>query len=171
MGLAQAIQAGIEICRFKLDWFEQLDDFVAMLQNGSPSRANKKKSNMTSDSIKKDDATTVKELREIVRQFVAERDWKQFHSPKNLSMALAIEAGELMEHFQWISPEKSRNLDNAAKLEAAEELADVLCYALAIANEMDIDLASTLQAKMVKNRAKYPAEEFRGRYGVADTRP
>ena len=126
---------------------------------------------MTSDSIKKDDATTVKELREIVRQFVAERDWKQFHSPKNLSMALAIEAGELMEHFQWISPEKSRNLDNVAKLEAAEELADVLCYALAIANEMDIDLASTLQAKMVKNRAKYPAEEFRGRYGVADTRP
>ena len=75
-----------------------------------------------------------------------------------------------MEHFQWISPEKSRNLDNAAKLEAAEELADVLCYALAIANEMDIDLASTLQAKMVKNRVKYPAEEFRGRYGVADTR-
>ena len=125
---------------------------------------------MTSDSIKQDDATTVKELREIVRQFVAERDWKQFHSPKNLSMALAIEAGELMEHFQWISPEKSRDLDKAAKLEAAEELADVLCYALAIANEMDIDLASTLQAKMVKNRVKYPAEEFRGRYGVADTR-
>ena len=80
-------------------------------------------------------------------------------------MALAIEAGELMEHFQWISVEESRGLDDAAKSEAAEELADVLCYALAIANEMDIDLASTLQAKMIKNRSKCPAEEYRGRYG------
>ena len=125
---------------------------------------------MTSEVIKQDGTTTVDDLREIVRQFVEERDWKQFHSPKNLSMALAVEAAELMEHFQWISPEDSRGLDDAAKSEAAEELADVLCYALAIANEMDIDLASTLRAKMVKNRAKYPAEEFRGRYGVADTR-
>jgi len=125
---------------------------------------------MTGDEIKQDDATTVGDLRETVRQFVEERDWKQFHSPKNLSMALSIEAAELMEHFQWISPEDSRELDDAAKHDAAEELADVLCYALAMANEMDIDLASTLQAKMIKNRAKYPAEEFRGRYGVADTR-
>lgn len=125
---------------------------------------------MTSEIIKQDGSTTVDDLREIVRQFVEERDWKQFHSPKNLSMALAIEAAELMEHFQWISPEDSRGLDDAAKSEVAEELADVLCYALAMANEMEIDLASTLQAKMVKNRAKYPAEEFRGRYGVADTR-
>lgn len=125
---------------------------------------------MTSDAIKQDEVTTVIQLREIVRQFVEERDWKQFHSPKNLSMALAIEASELMEHFQWISPEESRDLDSDAKLEAAEELADVLCYALAIANEMEVDLASTLQAKMIKNRAKYPADEFRGRYGVADTR-
>jgi len=126
---------------------------------------------MSGDTINhSDDTTTVNDLREIVRQFVEERDWKQFHSPKNLSMALAIEASELMEHFQWISPEESRGLDGAAKLEAAEELADVLCYALAIANEMEIDLASTLQAKMIKNRTKYPADEFRGRYGVGDTR-
>lgn len=125
---------------------------------------------MKSEAIKQDDATTVIELREVVRQFVEERDWKQFHSPKNLSMALAIEASELMEHFQWISPEASRELDIAAKQQAAEELADVMCYALAIANEMEIDLASTLQAKMVKNRTKYPADEYRGRYGAADTR-
>ena len=125
---------------------------------------------MKSEAIKQDDATTVIELREVVRQFVEERDWKQFHSPKNLSMALAIEASELMEHFQWISPEASRELDIAAKQQAAEELADVMCYALAIANEMEIDLASTLQAKMVKNRTKYPADEYRGRYGTADTR-
>ena len=115
---------------------------------------------MKSEAIKQDDATTVIELREVVRQFVEERDWKQFHSPKNLSMALAIEASELMEHFQWISPEASRELDIAAKQQAAEELADVMCYALAIANEMEIDLASTLQAKMVKNRTKYPADEY-----------
>ncbi len=125
---------------------------------------------MTSETTKQDDATTVRDLREIVRQFVEERDWKQFHSPKNLSMALAIEASELMEHFQWISPEQSRDLEPAAKLEVAEELADVLCYALAIANEMDIDLASTLQAKMIKNRNKYPVDKYRGRYGAADTR-
>ena len=125
---------------------------------------------MTSETTKQDDATTVRDLREIVRQFVEERDWKQFHSPKNLSMALAIEASELMEHFQWISPEQSRDLEPAAKLEVAEELADVLCYALAIANEMDIDLASALQAKMIKNRVKYPVDEFRGRYGLKDTR-
>lgn len=118
-----------------------------------------------------DEATSVKDLRDTVRQFVEERDWKQFHSPKNLSMALAIEAAELMEHFQWISPEESRDLDDSAKLEVGEELADVLCYALAIANEMDIDLASTLQSKMIKNRAKYPVEEYRGRYGAADSNP
>lgn len=129
-----------------------------------------KKNRMTSETTKQDDATTVRDLREIVRQFVEERDWKQFHSPKNLSMALAIEASELMEHFQWISPEQSRDLEPAAKLEVAEELADVLCYALAIANEMDIDLASTLQAKMIKNRNKYPVDKYRGRYGAADTR-
>ena len=118
-----------------------------------------------------DEATSVKDLRETVRQFVEERDWRQFHSPKNLSMALAIEAAELMEHFQWISPEESRDLDDSAKLEVGEELADVLCYTLAIANEMDIDLASTLQSKMIKNRAKYPVEEYRGRFGDADTNP
>lgn len=125
---------------------------------------------MASEANQQDDATTIIQLREIVRQFVEERDWKQFHSPKNLSMALAIEASELMEHFQWISPEESRDLDPATKLEVAEELADVLCYALAIANEMDIDLASALQAKMIKNRVKYPVDEFRGRYGLKDTR-
>ena len=125
---------------------------------------------MASEANQQDDATTIIQLREIVRQFVEERDWKQFHSPKNLSMALAIEASELMEHFQWISPEQSRDLEPAAKLEVAEELADVLCYALAIANEMDIDLASTLQAKMIKNRNKYPVDKYRGRYGAADTR-
>ena len=118
-----------------------------------------------------DSNVTVGELRQVVLDFVSERDWQQFHSPKNLSMSLSIEAAELMEHFQWITTEESRVLDENAKAEVGEELADVLCYALAIANELELDLATTLQAKMVKNRNKYPAEEFRGRYGENDPKP
>ena len=114
-----------------------------------------------------DSQTTIAELREIVRRFVDARDWRQFHSPKNLSMAWAIEAAELMEHFQWISAEESRALseqpDKVAA--AAEELADVVSYALAMANELGIDIAAAMEAKMVKNAQKYPAAQFRGRYG------
>lgn len=120
---------------------------------------------------KSDSQTSVNELRQVVRQFVDERDWKQFHSPKNLSMALAIEAAELMEHFQWITPEASRQLDDQAKSDVGEELADVVCYALAIANELGIDVSTTLQNKMDKNRAKYPVEDYRGRFGKNDPNP
>jgi dCTP diphosphatase len=113
-----------------------------------------------------DFSTTIAELREIVRQFVDERDWRQFHSPKNLSMSLAIEAAELMEHFQWLDIAESRRLaDDPSKVAAAgEEIADVLCYILALANELDLDLATALREKMIKNAAKYPAEQSRGRY-------
>jgi NTP pyrophosphatase (non-canonical NTP hydrolase) len=113
-----------------------------------------------------DHNTTLAELRELVRQFVAARDWQQFHTPKNLSMSLAIEAAELMEHFQWLTPEQSRAIagkpDRLAQV--GEELADVVCYALALANELDLDVASTLRDKMVKNEHKYPADEFRGKF-------
>lgn len=114
-----------------------------------------------------DTDTTVAELRDIVRRFVLERDWGQFHSPKNLSMSLAIEAAELMEHFQWIDVAESKAAaDDPQKLSAIkEELADVVCYALALANELDIDLATAVQDKMGKNAIKYPADKFRGRYG------
>jgi len=117
-----------------------------------------------------DQDTPVAELRQIVRRFVDERDWRQFHSPKNLSMSLAIETAELMEHFQWITPDASRTVgDQPARLAAiAEELADVVCYALAIANELDIDITTALNDKMLKNAAKYPAQEYRGRYGPDD---
>lgn len=118
-----------------------------------------------------DNSTSIQDLRQLVRHFVEERDWKQFHSPKNLSMALAIEAAELMEHFQWISPDASRQLDDNAKSEVGEELADVLCYTLAIANELELDLSSTLDKKMVKNREKYPVEDYRGRFGKNDPSP
>ena len=116
--------------------------------------------------------TTVAECRDLVREFVDERDWRQFHTPKNLAMALTIEAGELMEHFQWIDGDASRGVAaDADKLTAvADELADVMCYALAMANELDIDLAAAIEAKMEKNRAKYPADEYRGRYGPQDKR-
>ena len=118
-----------------------------------------------------DSSTTLAELRDVVRHFVEERDWRQFHSPKNLSMSLAIEAAELMEHFQWIDTSESRAVfSQPQKLaEIREELADVLCYALAMANELEIDLSNAVRDKMVKNAAKYPAELARGRFDPPPT--
>ncbi len=118
----------------------------------------------------RDEVTTVAELRQQVADFVAARDWEKFHAPKNISMALAIEAAELMEHFQWITAQASRQVgaDRDKLAAVGEEMADVLCYLLALANELDVDLAETLQAKMVKNEQKYPADEYRGRYGPED---
>jgi NTP pyrophosphatase (non-canonical NTP hydrolase) len=117
-----------------------------------------------------DSDTTVAELRKIISDFVAERDWSQFHSPKNVSMALAIEAAELMEHFQWLTTEASRELPaDPEKLAAVgEELADVVGYSFALANELGIDVSTSIRDKMVKNRKKYPAAEFRGRYSRED---
>ncbi|MCC6127362.1 MAG: nucleotide pyrophosphohydrolase [Pirellulales bacterium] len=112
-----------------------------------------------------DAETTVAELRALIRHFVEERDWRQFHAPKNLAMSLAIEAAELMEHFQWISAEQSREIaaDPGQLAEVSDELADVLCYALAMANQLEIDLSAAIRRKMKKNEEKYPAGEFRGR--------
>jgi NTP pyrophosphatase (non-canonical NTP hydrolase) len=119
-----------------------------------------------------DSTTTVAELRKIIADFVAERDWSQFHSPKNVSMALAIEAAELMEHFQWLTTEASRGLaDDPEKLAAiGEELADVIGYSFALANELGLDVSNAIRAKMVKNAEKYPAEQYRGRYEREDDR-
>ena len=117
-----------------------------------------------------DTSTTIEELKTLIRDFVDERDWQQFHSPKNLSMALAVEASELMEHFQWIDQGASRAIaDDPEKLaEVGEEIADVFAYSLAIADVLGLDMAETVRAKMVKNVAKYPAAEFRGRFGPED---
>jgi NTP pyrophosphatase (non-canonical NTP hydrolase) len=119
-----------------------------------------------------DQQTTVAALKQLVDEFVAARNWHQFHTPKNLAMSLAIEAAELMEHFQWLEPAESRAVaKDAARREAVgEELSDVLCYALALANELGIDVDESLRAKMVKNALKYPADEFRGRWGEGDRR-
>jgi dCTP diphosphatase len=121
---------------------------------------------LISESLGNDRSVTVQQLRDIVARFVTERDWRQFHAPKNLAMALAIEAAELMEHFQWISVDDSRSAagDPLRREAIGEELADVVCYALALANELELDLTTILIDKMEKNARKYPAAEFRGRY-------
>lgn len=103
-----------------------------------------------------DSSTTIQDLRTIISQFVAERDWQKFHDIKNLSMSLAIEAAELMEHSQWLTTTQAQQHESLELSEVAEELADVLSYTLAIANVLQIDLSSTLQRKMIKNRQKYP---------------
>jgi len=119
-----------------------------------------------------DARTTISQLRQLVAEFVDERDWQQFHAPKNITMALAIEAAELMEHFQWIDADASRQVaQDPAKLSAVgEELADVVSYSLALANALDIDVAGAVRAKMVKNAIKYPVEDSRRRPSAVDER-
>ena len=95
-------------------------------------------------------------------EFVNDRDWDQFHSPKNLTMALVSEVGELVEHFQWLTQEQSRDLSEE-KLEAvSEELADIQIYLLMLAYKLEIDLFPAVAQKIRKNAEKYPAEKARG---------
>jgi NTP pyrophosphatase (non-canonical NTP hydrolase) len=107
-------------------------------------------------------ASDLTTLRDAMRAFIAERDWEQFHSPKNLAMALSVEAAELVEHFQWLTEEQSRTLDAAARAPVADELADVLLYLVRIADELGIDLHAAARAKMTRNAEKYPVEKARG---------
>lgn len=112
-----------------------------------------------------DSATTIAELKTRILAFARERDWEQFHSPKNLSMALAAESGELMEHFLWATPEQSRAIaaEGAKRMKIAEELADVIIYALEFANVTGLDVAAAIEAKIAANALKYPVEKARGR--------
>jgi len=102
------------------------------------------------------------ELRERVRVFVAERDWERFHSPKNLAMALAVEASELVELFQWLTEEESGALDAERRRRVAEEMADVLWFLVRLADRLDVDLLAAAEAKLAANAAKYPADVVRG---------
>ena len=113
-----------------------------------------------------DEETTVAELRREVAAFIRERDWEQFHDPKNLSMAIATEAAELMEHFRWVKNDTSRDVVNEPETlkEVSEEIADILAFVLSFANVADIDVTSALRAKMAKNARKYPAHRYKGRY-------
>ncbi|MSQ91907.1 MAG: nucleotide pyrophosphohydrolase [Gammaproteobacteria bacterium] len=102
------------------------------------------------------------ELKERLRVFVAERDWDQFHSPKNLAMALSVEAAELVELFQWLTEAESTALDADRRWRAADELADVLVYLVRIADRLDIDLLQAAGEKLERNAVKYPVERVRG---------
>jgi len=110
-----------------------------------------------------DEQTTVEMLRQAVARFVDAREWRPFHSPKNLAMSIAIEAAELMERFQWLTNEEAWAAapgDDGV----AEELADVLIYCLSLSNALDLDVSSAVMAKLQVNEERYPASEFRGRF-------
>ncbi len=110
--------------------------------------------------------TTVQELIDLVEAFVAERNWQPFHDPKNLSASIAIEAAELMEHFQWLRTDELAAVkdDAAAMNDIREELADVLAYTVSFAKTMNIDLSSALADKMKKNAKKYPTAAYLGKF-------
>lgn len=112
-----------------------------------------------------DSATTIAELKARLLAFVHERDWEQFHTPKNLSMALAAETGELMEHFLWTTAEQSYAVarEPAKRSKIADELADVVIYAIEFANITGLDISAAIEAKMAANAQKYPIEKARGR--------
>lgn len=106
-----------------------------------------------------DTKMTVNELRMAVHRFNDARDWRQFHTPKNVVASIAIEAAELLEHFQW-----TEDLPSARKAEVLEELADVVIYCLTLVNALDVDLTSAVMAKLAHNAARYPVDVYRGRY-------
>jgi dCTP diphosphatase len=101
-------------------------------------------------------------LREKLRRFATERDWDQFHSPKNLAMALSVEAAELLEHFQWLSDAESAAVPSEKRTKIREELADVLLYLIRLADKLDIDLATAAADKLSVNAQKYPVQKARG---------
>ena len=108
-------------------------------------------------------ADSLAELRDAVDAFVAERDWAQFHTPKNLTMGVAIEAAELMEHFLWSTDAESAALDPVRRERIAQEMGDVLIYLVRLSQVVDIDLVAAASAKLAQNRLKYPVEKARGR--------
>ena len=109
-----------------------------------------------------DNQDVLRELRDALRQFAADRDWDQFHSPKNLALALSVEAGELLEHFQWVKEAESASMTPEQRAHIAEELADVLLYLVRLADKLDVDLNSAARAKLELNAKKYPVDRARG---------
>jgi len=113
-----------------------------------------------------DNDTRLEELKKIVQDFVDQREWRPFHNPKNLAMAIAIESAELMEHFQWLRTDELASIrkDDEQMGMIREELADILAFVISFANAMEIDLSAALVSKMRKNAAKYPVDQFKGRF-------
>ena len=101
-------------------------------------------------------------LRDLLRDFAAQRDWDQFHSPKNLASALAVEAAELLERFQWLTEDQSRRLPPAELARVREEMADVLNYLVRLADKLDVNLIEAAREKMKLNEQKYPVDKARG---------
>jgi NTP pyrophosphatase (non-canonical NTP hydrolase) len=108
------------------------------------------------------DTDALGELREQLRRFADDRDWRQFHAPKNLARALSVEAAELLEHFQWLGEDASRRLTAEQLGPVREELADVLIYLIRLADELGVDLADAARDKIEINARKYPVEKARG---------
>ncbi len=102
------------------------------------------------------------ELRDTLRAFAGEREWQRYHTPKNLAMALIVEAAELAEHFQWLTAEESQSLQHGKREKLREELADVLIYLVELADTLGVDLAAAARDKIAKNALKYPVEKARG---------
>ena len=113
-----------------------------------------------------DQTTTVAQLRKAMERFVAARLWRKFHKPKNLAMSLAIEAAEIMEHFQWLTHDEVEDLlaKPAARRRVADEMADVLSFLLSLSEATGIDLSAAFERKMAANEKKYPVARCRGRY-------
>ena len=104
----------------------------------------------------------LRKFNEEVNLFVDERDWSRFQTPKNLSMALIVEAAELVEHFQWMQSKESDSLSTDKKTQVAEELADIFIYTVRLADRLGIDLEQAARGKLDKNRSKYPVDKARG---------
>ncbi len=102
------------------------------------------------------------DLRDELRAFAVERDWDQFHSPKNLASALTVEAAELLEPFQWLTEEQSSSLTDKQRCAVMDELADVQIYLIRLADKLDVDLVQAVRTKMVRNAERYPATIFKG---------
>ena len=111
------------------------------------------------------------ELNARLLRFARERDWEQFHSPKNLAMALAGEAGELLEHFQWLTEAQSADLDDAKRREVAHEMADILNYLVRLSERLGIDLLAAVDEKIAINEQRYPADKVRGDARRSDEYP
>ncbi len=107
-------------------------------------------------------ADSIDDLARALRDFAEERDWSQFHSPKNLASALIVEAGELLEPFQWLSEDESRSLPPEKRQAVADEMADVLLYLVQLSSALGVDLLAAARAKLQRNALRYPADRARG---------
>jgi NTP pyrophosphatase (non-canonical NTP hydrolase) len=106
---------------------------------------------------------SLSDLNKLLKKFAIDRDWEQFHNPKNLSMALIAEAAELVEHFQWLTPEQSQALSQQKRTEVSHEMADILIYLIRLSERLDIDIIKAANDKMEINQNRFPIEQIKGK--------